>query len=722
VIDTVDLLLAAAADVRLDGEASDPLAWRDAAVLGAVESAWQRGDLDRLRALADGYGRLLMVLPRLAGGRVVIERVGTGERRRRGAFATPDPVAAALAAWALPGELAGGRASAAWPRVVDPACGTGALLRAALRRLTHLGATPAQAGGCLYGVDADRVAVEVCRAVLAAELTELGHPCRPADLAARLQVGDALLGPTPCTPVGEPAEVGQAPPLAWHAAFPEALDVDGAPAEPVTGWRGGFDAVVANPPWERLKVHARDWNGVTPQALRDLSARTARAVRGGGRHPLTGAGEINAYLPFIETCWRLLGPAGRAALVVPQGFASDRSAARLIEALVDAGALRRLHLLDPQPIFDGVSSRMGVALVELHGGPCAARASGGPAAEVAVGLGSPLEPVEARAWNLDAGLLRLVNPNTGTVPLFGSAADARIVAGVHRRLPVLRRRDAEGGEVVDDPWQLRLVTPLHMTRDARWFSSRPGPGLLPLWEAKHTWLLDHRGGSRAEPRYWVSADLVAQRFGDLAERGWLGAYRNVATAQTRRTLVPCALPVVGVGNSLPLLAAPRLPLLLAALASMPADHLMRQRHAGANLNFFKLEQLPLPPPSAYDAPAPWDPGTTVAAWVLERFAAAVAWAEDLAGLAEELRRDGVPGVPAGGVLDLPAEAAARRREAALADLDAAHAVLLGLDRDDLVHVLGTFTALRAAEQRRLGRYAAAERVLAAYDRLTLREG
>jgi hypothetical protein len=369
-----------------------------------------------------------------------------------------------------------------------------------------------------------------------------------------------------------------------------------------------------------------------------------------------------------------------------------------------------------------VSSRIGVALVELHGGPAALRGRGRPAAEVAARLGSPLEPVAARAWDLDAGVLRLVNPNTRTVPLFGSAADARIVAGVHRRLPVLRRRDRDTGEVVDDPWQLRLVTPLHMTRDARWFSGRPGPGLVPLWEAKHTGLLDHRGGSRTAPRYWVSADLVAQRFGDLAERGWLGAYRNVATAQTRRTLVPCALPVVGVGNSLPLLAAPRLPLLLAALATMPADHLMRQRHAGANLNFFKLEQLPLPPPSAYDAPAPWRPGTTVGAWVLERFAAAVAWTEDLAGLAEELCRDGVPGVPPDGVLDLPAEAVAGRREAALADLDAGHAVLLGLDRTDLVHVLGTFTALRAAEQRRLGRYATAERVLAAYDRLTLAPG
>jgi hypothetical protein len=187
----------------------------------------------------------------------------------------------------------------------------------------------------------------------------------------------------------------------------------------------------------------------------------------------------------------------------------------------------------------------------------------------------------------------------------------------------------------------------------------------------------------------------------------LAGYRNVTTVASPRTLLPCALPVYGVGNSLPLLAADRLPLLLAALASLPVDHLVRQKHAGANLNFFKLEQVALPPPEAYDVPAPWQPGTTIAAWVLRRFAHAVAWHPGLEGLAAELAGLGVA-VPSGST----------DRASALADLDAAHAVLLGLDRPDLEHVLGTFGALRTREEREHGRFVTAERVLAAYDRLT----
>jgi hypothetical protein len=234
---------------------------------------------------------------------------------------------------------------------------------------------------------------------------------------------------------------------------------------------------------------------------------------------------------------------------------------------------------------------------------------------------------------------------------------------------------------------------------------------VPLWEAKHAGLLDHRGGGRPQVRYWVPRELVERRFGALAERGWLAGYRNVTTSVSARTLLPCALPVVGVGNSLPLLSAPRLPLLLAALASLPVDHLARCRHAGANLNFFKLEQVPVPPPSAYDVPAPWDPATTVERWVLTRFAGALAWTPELAALASELAALGVP------VPDLLEPAPPQERAAAFADLDAAHAVLLGHTRADLAHVLSTFGELRARELAATGRYVSAERVLAAFDRL-----
>jgi hypothetical protein len=680
-----------------DGTGDPAVRWRDDAVAAALAAALATADDALVLALAQAYDGLLALVPKRRGDDLVLVSAGTGERRRRGSFATPPALAAELAKRAIPAPVG---------TVIDPACGAGALLLAALDRLVALGVEPADAVQRLYGVDADPVAAALCAAALTAHARRL-DPRLPAGARARIATGDALLGPSvhPLEPSPGPTDPSY---LVWHREFPGVLDVLDAPMEPVTGWRGGFDAVVANPPWERLKVFRREGSSIALGDLRSRRADESRTVRQAGRHPLTGAGEVNAYLPFVETCWRLLAPHGRAGIVVPAGISADRSAAALMRALLEAGALESLHLLSLQrAVFEGVSARVGVAVLALRRGTHGGERGGRPApAEVAVDVVDPAAVPVGQTWLLDADLPRLVNPNTGTVPLCTSARDARLLAAAHRRWPVLRRRD---GAPDGDPWQVRLITPLHMTRDAVHFRDRPGPGLMPLWEAKHAGLLDHRGGARPEHRYWVPAELVAERFAALTGRGWFAGYRNVTTTDSARTLVPCALPVAGVGNSLPLIDAPRLPLLLAALASLPVDYLVRQKHAGANLNFFKLEQAAVPPPELYDAPAPWCPDQSLEHWVLTRFAAAVRWHDELGPLAAELARSGVdrhgPGVLA---LD---------RDLALAELDAAHAVLLGLDRDDLAHVLSTFTALRVRDERAHGQFLTGARVLGAYDRL-----
>ncbi len=687
------LVLAAAAGI----EGLEPQEWRDQAVLRAVEAAWAADDLVTVGALATGYDALLLYVPAETDGVLTLHPVGNAERRHRGAFSTPAVYADSLARRAIPALLESG----GLPSIVDPACGAGNLLRAALARLLSLGVAPEQAIGALHGVDADPIAVSLCRSALAADLSLAGRPTEPAELEQQIRAGDGLSGATP----NQPGPEGTG--LTWHQAFPEVLDVEGAEPEPVTGWRGGFDVVIANPPWERLKVHARDWGGAVPVGLRDHRAGAARALRNAGRHPLTGAGELNAYLPFVETCWRLLAPQGRAAILVPAGIASDRSAARLLEALCAAGALSRLHLIEPRgPIFAGVSGRVGVAIVELHGRPTIHEQTS-RTAEVAVGLAGPDQPPGERAWRLPAHLLRVLNPNTGTAPLFASATDATIVTEAHRRTPVLLRRDPVTGVPNSDPWQLRLVTPLHMTRDARHFRPEPGPGLVPLWEAKHCAMLDPSGGSVTAPRYWVPMEVVQERYGALCDRGWLAGYRNVSTTVAPRTLLPTPLPVVAVGNSLPLISAERLPLLLAALSTLPVDYLLRQKHAGANVNFFKLEQVPVPPPEAYDRPSPWSEGT-IADWVLTRFARVVAWSDDLGGLAAELRNAGI---------EAPSATDPEQARTARAELDAAHAVLLGFDRVELVHLAGTFTALRRQDESRHGSFVTADRLLRSYDEL-----
>jgi hypothetical protein len=95
--------------------------------------------------------------------------------------------------------------------IVDPACGSGHFLLAAARRLaTHVarlqaGGTPSAAeyrhalrqvvGRCIYGVDLNPMAVELCKVSLWMEAVEPGLPL--TFLNAHIQHGNALLGTTP---------------------------------------------------------------------------------------------------------------------------------------------------------------------------------------------------------------------------------------------------------------------------------------------------------------------------------------------------------------------------------------------------------------------------------------------------------------------------------------------------------------------------------------------
>jgi len=90
---------------------------------------------------------------------------------------------------------------------------------------------------------------------------------------------------------------------------------------------------------------------------------------------------------------------------VPAGVAADRSSSALLRALLGAGALELMYLLDPpQPIFEGVSRRVGIALLVLRSGPH--RPQPAATAQVAVGVVDPAavwsvtpEALQSRSWN-----------------------------------------------------------------------------------------------------------------------------------------------------------------------------------------------------------------------------------------------------------------------------------------------------------------------------------
>ena len=324
----------------------------------------------------------------------------------------------------------------------------------------------------------------------------------------------------------------------WQPAFPLVWsDWDAAELQ------GGFDAVVGNPPWDRMKLQQVEWFAARRPEIalaqraadrrrmihtlqeagdpladefrraNDHAESAGRVARSGGNYPLLANGDVNIYSLFVERAMSLIRPDGLVGLLTPSGIASDKTAARFFREITTGRRLRALYDFENRrsrfssgAFFPDVDSRFKFCALVFGRSP----------AQTPVRYGVFLQDVselndEERCFPLPAEDLARVNPNTGTAPVFRSRRDADLTTAIYRRLPVLV--DGSGGGEVK-AWPLKYHTMFHMTNDSghfrraeeleeqqgAWritnnrFDSAAGIW-LPLYEGKMVQAFDHRAAS-----------------------------------------------------------------------------------------------------------------------------------------------------------------------------------------------------------------------------------
>ncbi|MEU4438616.1 Eco57I restriction-modification methylase domain-containing protein [Micromonospora chalcea] len=564
----------------------------------------------------------------------------------------------------------------------------------------------------------------------------------------------------------------------WHIEFPHIFPVPpaGAGADPATGWTGGFSCLLTNPPWEKIELkqeeffagrdqeiagaqhagarreliralrtggqmHGQDLYGELLTAQREVSG-VSHLVRSSGRYPLTGAGRLNTYAVFAEATRVIAAPTSLLGMILPTGIATDATTQAFFKDVVTRESLVSLHDFEnEEKLFEGVDHRVRFALLTLGG-------TKRRTPEISLAFRArQVSDIASRAYRLTPAEIGLLNPNTGTCPVFPSRRDAEITLGIYRRLPVLWREDDPNG----NPWRLRMRQGLfNMATDSGLFHTfdrllqtgwqldrnifvQGRERMLPLYEAKMVHHFDHRLGTyegateaqlnvgtlprldddahrdpaaTALPRYWVAEQEVADRLGQRWPRGWLLGWRDICRSTDERSLIPAVVPRSGIGHKFPVMfpVAPAA-CLHANLSAMIADYVTRQKLSGTSLAYFVLKQLPVLPPESYERPVPWDPGALdLAAWITARVLELTYTADDLTPYARDLGDEGPPFVwdP-------------QRRELIRAELDAAYFQLYGLTRDEVDHVLDTFTVFRQREERTRGEYRMKRLILDRYD-------
>jgi hypothetical protein len=405
----------------------------------------------------------------------------------------------------------------------------------------------------------------------------------------------------------------------WHLAFPHVFA------------SGGFDLVLGNPPWERVKLQEQEFfasrdpviAGAANAAARKkaiaklpqenptlwtewvAASRTAEGqshlIRQSGRFPLCGKGDVNTYAIFAEHNRSILRSAGRAGFIVPSGIATDDTTKEFFQSLITARHLSALyHFENEEKVFPGVHNAFRFVLMSLDKSGQSGAADLLFFARQTTALREP-----DRHFTLAAEDFVLLNPNSRTCPTFRSKRDALLNLALYRRAGVLW----SDGEANGNPWSIRFMAMLHMANDSNLFRTKASldgtrvegnhlvrgrERFLPLIEAKMFQHYDHRfgtyeGATQAHlnkgflpqlseedhanpsklplPDYWIAAPEVDARLGDTWPKGWLLGWRDITGTEKQRTVVAAVLPRVAVGHTSPLLLTGTEPTKAAALVA-----------------------------------------------------------------------------------------------------------------------------------------------------------
>ena len=558
--------------------------------------------------------------------------------------------------------------------------------------------------------------------------------------------------------------------LNWQAAFPGVW----------TNWQsaspeGGFDAVIGNPPWDRMKLQQVEWFAtrrreiaLAPRAAdrkrmiaaleqagdplaqdyalaSERATAAARMARSGGDYPLLSGGDLNLYSLFVERAMSLVKRDGMVGLLTPSGIASDKTAARFFKGVATEGRLKALYDFENKKVFfPDVHASFKFCIFVASPSPM------GEGANCAFYLHdiSEIEDPD-RCFPLTAESVALVNPNTGTAPIFRSRRDATLTTAIYGRLPVLV--DRSSGEEVK-AWPVKYTRMFDMTNDSDLFRTRaeleeregayptggnrfasPAGEWVPLYEGKMVQAFDHRAASirinpanvhrpaqpeltnleqhqdstwLPDPQYWV----LASECGWSPQSSWVLGFKEITAPTNVRTFIAALLPAVGFGNKVPVLKPEMLDrsewMLAANFNATVFDFVTRQKIQGQTLNLFILEQLPVVPPERYEA-VRFGP-KTAAEIVHEAVLELTYTAHDMAPFARDMGH-----VDEAGAVLSPFRWDEDRRLRLRAKLDAVFFHLYGVtDRDDVRYVYSTFPIVERQEMQAHGGYRSRELCLA----------
>ncbi len=373
--------------------------------------------------------------------------------------------------------------------------------------------------------------------------------------------------------------VEQVRPFHWELEFPELyFTSDGLPR-----FDSGFNAVIANPPWDTVKPNSREFFSAYDPGFRELERAVAEQrqdelvqdaeirvawndyvhtienqvdyIRLSEIYPnqsveVNGSktgGDANTYKLFLERAYQLLAKNGKAGQIVKAGIYKDKGATGLRQLLLQRSSFDFLYALsNEKKIFPSVHHSERFALVGFTRSATKADIQISFAITTREAIRSEDLPEYLTENDLlmhvPQTLVERFSPDTLSIMELRSQRDVDLVEHIYGDWPLLSER-------LDNTWSVTFTREFDITNDRDLFNTeRKG---WPLVQGEMIHQYTHRFG---EPNYWIKpergiAELARKELQRLEKA--LDSYTGInshRTTSTRRERVSTLLKESGRGS------------------------------------------------------------------------------------------------------------------------------------------------------------------------------
>jgi len=486
--------------------------------------------------------------------------------------------------------------------------------------------------------------------------------------------------------------------------------------------KGGFDAIITNPPWEIFKPQAKEFFAeysdlvtTNKMNIKDFEKKQNELLKDGtiknayleylSRYPHVSlyfrsatqyknqiaivngkkAGtDINLFKLFTEQGFNLLKRKGFCGIVIPSGIYNDLGTKQLREMLFNETQITGLFCFENRKtIFEGVDSRFKFVVLSFEKN---GKTEKFPAAFMRHNVDDLLSFPKHGAFSINIDFIKKQSPESFSVMEIKNETEFSIINKM-LKFPKL-------GDELKNTWNFVLGSEFHMTNDSYLYKVEIKGNYLKLYEGKMIHQFCHKF---SENKYWVDENegrkAVLGRIKNenqiLNYQKYRIAHRSIAASTNERGLITTILPKnVFFAHSLNAtkneIENHDLFNIVSFLNSFVVDFYLRQTIT-TNLTMFYLYQLPIHRLTATDK------------WfrpIVERAAKLICTTPEFADLWNEV-------MPAYGYSTWTPESGALQepeRNKLRAELDGIIANIYGLSEEEFTYILSTFPIVKQEQK------------------------